>query len=74
VVPQVTAFPFSATSNVVHEYQQLMEKRRESKNPSVPSMIAFMMEGLRRTGPDLIRERFVNTLDSRWGKLDCDGW
>jgi branched-chain amino acid transport system substrate-binding protein len=77
VVSQVAPFPFSATSGIVREYQQVMNKAG-IKNWSFASMEGFIsakvvVEGLKRTGRNLTRERFIDALESM-GKLDFDGY
>lgn len=77
VVSQVAPFPFSATSNIVREYQQIMTKMGV-KNWSFASMEGFLnakvtVEALKRTGRDLTRERFMSALESM-NKLDFDGY
>lgn len=77
VVSQVAPFPFSATSGIVREYQQVMTKMGV-KNRSFTSMEGFLnakiaVEGFKRAGRDLTRERFVNALESL-GKIDFDGY
>lgn len=77
VVSQVAPFPFSITSGVVREYQQVM-KKMDVKGLSFTSMEGFLnakvtVEGLKRAGRDLTRERFLNTLETM-GKLDFDGY
>ena len=77
VVSQVAPFPFSATSGIVREYQQIMT-RMGVKNWSFISMEGFLnakvtVEGLRRAGRDLTRERFLSAMESI-GKVDFDGY
>jgi len=77
VVSQVAPFPFSATSGIVREYQQIMTKMGV-KNWSFASMEGFLnakvtVEGLKRTGRDLTRERFMAALESM-GKVDFEGY
>ena len=77
VVSQVAPYPFSATSGVVREYQQIM-KKMGVKNWSFTSMEGFLnakvaVEGLKRAGRNLTRERFVGAMESM-GKLDFDGY
>lgn len=77
VVSQVVPFPFSATSGIVREYQQIMTKMGV-KNWSFASMEGFinakvMVEALKRTGRDLTRERFLATLESM-NRVDFDGY
>ncbi|GAB3542828.1 ABC transporter substrate-binding protein [Noviherbaspirillum agri] len=77
VVSQVVPFPFSATSGIVREYQQIMTKMGV-KNWSFASMEGFLnakvtVEALKRTGRDLTRERFITALESM-GKVDFEGY
>lgn len=77
VVAQVTPFPFSITSGIIREYQMVM-KKMGVKNYSFISMEGFinakvMVEGLRRAGRDLTRERLISGLESI-GRLDMDGY
>lgn len=77
VVSQVSPFPFSATSRIVQEYQQVM-KKMDIKNWSFASMGGFMMarvmvDGLRHAGRNLTRERLVEALESM-GKIDYDAF
>lgn len=77
VVSQVAPFPFSATSGIVREYQQVMSKMGV-KNRSFTSMEGFLnaklaVEGFKRAGRDLTRERFINALEAV-GKIDFDGY
>jgi branched-chain amino acid transport system substrate-binding protein len=77
VVSQVAPFPFSATSGIVREYQQIMTKMGV-KNWSFISMEGFLnakvtVEGLKRAGRDLTREHFLTAMESM-GKVDFDGY
>jgi branched-chain amino acid transport system substrate-binding protein len=77
VVAQVAPFPFSATSGVVQEYQQVMKKMGVAAW-SFTSMEGFlnakvMVEGLKRTGRELTRERFIAAMESI-NRLDFDGY
>lgn len=77
VVSQVSPFPFSATSKVVQEYQQVM-KKMEVKTWSFASMGGFvtakvMVDGLRQAGRNLSRERLIEALETM-GKKDYDGF
>lgn len=77
VVAQVAPYPFSATSGVVREYQQIMTKMGV-KNWSFASMEGFLnakvtVEGLKRAGRDLTRERFMTALESI-SRHDFDGY
>jgi branched-chain amino acid transport system substrate-binding protein len=75
-VAQVTPFPFSPTAPLVKEFQQVTKGRAD-----VPvSYTAFegfiaakvMVEGLRRAGRDLTRERLVAALETL-NRLDIGG-
>ncbi|HEY0845518.1 MAG TPA: ABC transporter substrate-binding protein [Noviherbaspirillum sp.] len=77
VISQVAPFPFSATSGIVREYQKIMDKMGV-KNRSFASMEGFItakvvVEGLRRAGKELTRERFITALESI-GRWDMDGY
>lgn len=77
VVSQVVPFPFSATSGIVREYQKIMTKMGVS-NRSFASMEGFVnakvaVEGLRRAGSDLTRERFIGAMESM-DNVDFDGY
>lgn len=77
VVAQVAPFPFSATSGVVQEYQKIM-KKMGVKGWSFTSIEGFlnakvMVEGLKRTGRELTRERLVAAMESM-NRLDFDGY
>ncbi|HEY0844513.1 MAG TPA: ABC transporter substrate-binding protein [Noviherbaspirillum sp.] len=77
VVSQVVPFPFSATSGIVREYQQVMTKMG-IRNWSFASMEGFinakvMVEALRRAGRDLTRERLMAALESM-NRVDFDGY
>lgn len=77
VVSQIVPFPFSATSGIVREYQKVMN-RMGVKNWSFTKMEGFlnakvMVEGLKRAGRNLTRERFIGAMESI-GKLDLDGY
>jgi branched-chain amino acid transport system substrate-binding protein len=77
VVAQVTPFPFSVTSGIIREYQMVM-KKMGVKDLSFISMEGFInakvaVEGLRRAGRDLTRERLVSAMESI-GRWDMDGY
>lgn len=77
VVSQVGPFPFSATSGIVREYQRIM-KKMGVKNLSFGSMEGFidakvMVEGLKRTGRDLTRDRFISAMETM-NDVDFDGY
>ncbi len=77
VVSQVGPFPFSATSGIVREYQRIMQKMGV-KNLSFGSMEGFLdakvtVEGLKRAGRKLTRERFISALETM-NDVDFDGY
>lgn len=77
VVSQVVPFPFSATSGIVREYQQIM-RQMGVRAWSFASMEGFLnakvaVEGLKRSGRDLTRERFLASLESM-NSVDFDGY
>lgn len=77
VVSQVSPFPFSATSGIVQEYQRVM-KKMGVKNLSFASISGFisakiLVDGLKRAGRNLTRERLIDALESM-GKVDYDGF
>jgi ABC-type branched-subunit amino acid transport system substrate-binding protein len=77
VVSQVTPFPFSATCAVVQEYQRVM-RQMGIRTFSYSSMAGYvnakvMVEGLRRAGRNLTRERLIDTLETM-GRIDYDGY
>jgi ABC-type branched-subunit amino acid transport system substrate-binding protein len=67
-ISQVVPFPWNLSARVVKDYQQLMEASSGKQNFSFTSLEGFiaakvLVEGLRRTGPDLTRERFIATME-----------
>jgi ABC-type branched-subunit amino acid transport system substrate-binding protein len=77
VVSQVGPFPFSATTPIVNEYQKIMTKMGV-KHYSFASMEGFVdakvtVEGLRRAGAHLTREKFIAALETMQN-LDMDGY
>lgn len=77
VVSQVVPFPFSATSEIVREYQKVMASMG-IKERSFASMEGFVsakvtVEGLRRAGRELSRNRFIEGLESM-RKIDLNGF
>ena len=67
-ISQVMPFPFTQSSLVVREYQ-LALKKSGSSLPSFTSLEGFIaakvfVEGLKRTGKDLTREKFINALET----------
>lgn len=66
-ISQVVPFPWSPTVPVVKEYQQAMAKAGE-KNISFTSLEGYiaakvLVEGLRRAGKDLTREKLIEALE-----------
>ncbi len=75
-ISQVVPFPWSPTVPVVKEYQQAMAKAGE-KNISFTSLEGYiaakvLVEGLRRAGKDLTREKLVEALER--GPIDVGGF
>jgi branched-chain amino acid transport system substrate-binding protein len=75
-ISQVVPFPWSPTTPVVKEYQQAMAKAGE-KNTSFTSLEGYIaakvfVEGLRRAGKDLTREKLVEALER--GPIDVGGF
>jgi ABC-type branched-subunit amino acid transport system substrate-binding protein len=67
-ISQVVPFPWSLSARVVKDYQQLLEASTGKQNYSFTSLEGFiaakvLAEGLRRTGPDLTREKFINAME-----------
>jgi ABC-type branched-subunit amino acid transport system substrate-binding protein len=67
-VSQVVPFPWNLSARVVKEYQQLLEASTGKQNYSFTSLEGFiaakvLVEGLRRTGSDLTRERFIAAME-----------
>ncbi len=67
-ISQVVPFPWNLSAHVVKEYQQLLEASTGKQNFSFTSLEGFiaakvLVEGLRRTGQDLTRERFITAME-----------
>ena len=67
-ISQVVPFPWNLSARVVKDYQQLLEASTGKQNFSFTSLEGFiaakvLVEGLRRTGPDLTRERFIAAME-----------
>ncbi len=61
-------FPWNLAARIVKEYQQLLEASTGKQNYSFTSLEGFiaakvLVEGLRRTGNDLTREKFINAME-----------
>jgi ABC-type branched-subunit amino acid transport system substrate-binding protein len=71
-ISQVVPFPWGAAVPVVREYQQLSKKAgfTDYNFSAIEGFLVakVMVEGLRRTGRDLSREKFIDTME----KLDVD--
>lgn len=67
-ISQVVPFPWSVGTPVVKEYQKLMAEagNHEFNFSSLEGFMAakVMVEGLKRTGKDVTRERFVSAMES----------
>jgi ABC-type branched-subunit amino acid transport system substrate-binding protein len=76
-ISQVMPFPWGPSLPVVKEYQQLMGKagQKEFSFSSVEGFIAakVLVEGLKRTGKDLNREKFIAALE-KISDLDIGGY
>jgi ABC-type branched-subunit amino acid transport system substrate-binding protein len=73
-VTQVVPFPWNIATPVVKEYQQLYTASTKKDDFSFSSLEGFiaakvMVEGLRRAGADLTRERFITAME---GMRDVD--
>jgi branched-chain amino acid transport system substrate-binding protein len=67
-ISQVVPFPWNLSARVVKEYQQLLEASTGKQDYSWTSLEGFiaakvLVEGLRRTGADLTRERFITAME-----------
>ena len=67
-ISQVVPFPWNVGIPVVKEYQRLLGAATGKTDFSFTSLEGFiaakvLVEGLRRTGPNLTRERFVSTME-----------
>jgi branched-chain amino acid transport system substrate-binding protein len=68
-VSQVVPFPWNIGVPVVKEYQQLLEASTGKQDYSFTSLEGFiaakvLVEGLRRTGTDLTREKFISAMET----------
>jgi branched-chain amino acid transport system substrate-binding protein len=67
-ISQVVPFPWNLSARIVKDYQQLLEASTGKQNYSFTSLEGFiaakvLVEGLRRTGQDLTREKFINAME-----------
>ncbi len=68
-ITQVVPFPWNVGMPVVREYQKLFGSASGKSEFSFTSLEGFiaakvLVEGLRRTGPALTREKFISTMES----------
>ena len=68
-VSQVVPFPWNLGTPIVKEYQQLFSASTKKEEYSFTTLEGFiaakvLVEGLRRTGADLTRERFITAMES----------
>jgi ABC-type branched-subunit amino acid transport system substrate-binding protein len=68
-VSQVVPFPWNIGVPVVKEYQALLEAATGKQEYSFTSLEGFiaakvLVEGLRRTGTDLTREKFISAMET----------
>jgi len=73
-ITQVVPFPWNIALPVVKEYQLLYAASTKKDDFSFTSLEGFisakvLVEGLRRTGPDLTREKFITAME---GMRDVD--
>lgn len=76
-VTQTMLFPWSATSKLVKDYQGVMKSAKRT-DYSYASMQGFLsakvfVEGLRRVGRDLSREKLITSLEGM-SHVDIDGY
>ena len=76
-ISQVVPFPWSPSVPVIKEYQQLSAKAglKDYNFSAVEGFVAakLFVEGLKRTGRDLNREKFIDALE-RMGEVDIGGF
>ncbi len=68
-ITQVVPFPWNIATPVVKEYQQLYFASTKKDDYAFTSLEGFisakvLVEGLRRAGPDLTREKFITAMES----------
>ncbi|HYC43231.1 MAG TPA: ABC transporter substrate-binding protein [Noviherbaspirillum sp.] len=68
-IAQVMPYPYSPTTSIVKEYQQAMKKYAPGSEMSYTSFEEFvgakvLVEGLRRAGPNLSREKVIRALET----------
>ena len=67
-ISQVVPFPWNLSARVVKDYQQLLEASTGKQEYSFTSLEGFiaakvLVEGLRRTGSELTREKFIAAME-----------
>src|SRR6266496_3350000 len=67
-ISQVVPLPWNLSARVVKDYQQLLEASTGKQEDSFTSLEGFisakvLVEGLRRTGSELTREKFIGTME-----------
>jgi branched-chain amino acid transport system substrate-binding protein len=77
-ISQVMPFPWNLSAPIVKEYQQLLEAATGKQDYSFTSLEGFiaakvLVEGLRRTGADLTRERFIAAME-KMKEVDLGGY
>ena len=77
-ISQVMPFPWNLSAPIVKEYQQLLEAATGKQDYSFTSLEGFiaakvLVEGLRRTGTDLTRERFIAAME-KMREVDLGGY
>ena len=77
-ITQVMPFPWNLSAPIVKEYQQLLEAATGKQDYSFTSLEGFiaakvLVEGLRRTGADLTRERFIAAME-KMKDVDLGGY
>ncbi|MHB8668531.1 MAG: ABC transporter substrate-binding protein [Burkholderiales bacterium] len=76
-ISQVVPFPWAPSVPVIREYQELMQKagQKEFTFTTVEGFIAakIFVEGLKRAGKDLNREKFIAALETM-GDVDIGGY
>jgi branched-chain amino acid transport system substrate-binding protein len=78
VVTQTTPDPWNSSLPVVKEYQLAMQAMTKKQEYSYTSLVGYlsaksMVEGLRATGKNLARERFIDTME-RTSRQDLGGY
>jgi ABC-type branched-subunit amino acid transport system substrate-binding protein len=68
-ITQVVPFPWNIATPVVKEYQQFYTASTKKDDYSFTTLEGFisakvLVEGLRRAGPDLTREKFITAMES----------